>query len=213
MNRRHFLAKTAATSAGIAGTGARGGARKTFRLWAMGCAHVGTDWRHGRRESLADAIRQSESGGKEGGPPFAWDMALHLGDLSGTQTRPDDAEGRLVVRQFAAAKTHRREHFYNLVGNHDACGRGERTQWWFRKWVDPTGENTEFSRVRADRRPYPIKGTWERYAIRVGNLLLLMMGDRNDLDPPIGRGPRGGYPAGAVTGETFAWWRRAVEAN
>ena len=38
-----------------------------FRLWGTGCAHVGTDLRVGGRESLADAIRQSEQGGAEGG--------------------------------------------------------------------------------------------------------------------------------------------------
>ena len=94
-----------------------------------------------KRESLADAIRQSEFGGAEGGPPFDWDIALHVGDLSGNQGSPDDDEGREVVRQFAAARKHRREDFYNLAGNHDASGPGEPTQWWFRKWVDPTGEN------------------------------------------------------------------------
>jgi hypothetical protein len=46
-----------------------------------------------------------------------------------------------------------------------------------------------------------------------------MMSDRNDLPPPIGRmisgeeERQGGYPAGAVTGETFAWWRTMVERN
>ncbi len=237
VSRRRFVAATAAGTAALAGRKVASQTRspaagpspalnadgrhdvpgappeKGVRLWAMGCAHVGTDWRRARRESLADAIRQSELGGKHGGPPFAWDAALHLGDLSGTQGSPDAAEGRLVVRQFAAAKTHRREDFYNLVGNHDASGPGEPTQGWFRKWVDPTGRSTKFSGVHADRRPHPVEGTWERYAFRVGNLLVLMMGDRNDLAPPIGRGKRGGYPAGAVTGETFAWWRKMVEAN
>ena len=117
------------------------------------------------------------------------------------------------MRQFGAARKHRREHFYNLVGNHDANIPGEPCQWWFRKWVDPTGENTEFSGVDPARRPYPIEGTWERYSFRVGNLLFLMMGDRNDGGPPVGRGEKGGYPAGAVTGETFRWWREMVEAN
>ena len=99
------------------------------------------------------------------------------------------------------------------MGNHDASGPGEACQWWFRKWVDPTGENAQHSGVYPARRPYPIEGTWERYAFRVGNILFLMMGDRNDGGPPVGRGPRGGYPAGAVSGETFAWWRRMVEDN
>jgi hypothetical protein len=40
-----------------------------------------------------------------------------------------------------------------------------------------------------------------------------MMSDRNDLPVPVGRGKRGGYPAGAVTRETFEWWRDRVESN
>jgi len=53
-----------------------------FRLWATGCAHVGTDLRVSGRESLAEAIRQLEEGGREGGSVFEWDIALHLGDFS-----------------------------------------------------------------------------------------------------------------------------------
>ena len=62
-----------------------------FRLWAMGCAHVGSDIREGR-ESLADPLRHSEVGGSEGGPPFAWDIAVNLGDFSGTRTILEDTE-------------------------------------------------------------------------------------------------------------------------
>ena len=42
-----------------------------------------------------------------------------------------------------------------------------------------------------------------------------MMSDRNDLPRPIGRrgAERGGYPSGAVTLETFDWWRERVESN
>ena len=123
-----------------------------FRLWVSGCSHVGTGLRYGR-ESLAEAIRQSEGGGAEGGPAFEWDVALHLGDFSGSQEPPGDEEGAEAVRQLGALRRHRREDVYTLVGNHDASG------------------------------------------------------------PLVGRGPRGGYPAGAVTGETLAWWRAAVEAN
>jgi hypothetical protein len=185
-------------------------ARK-FRVWATSDAHVGTDLRHHQRESLAEAIRQSEFG--IGSPPFEWDIALHLGDASGNQGSPKDDEGELVSRQFAAARRHVREQFYNLAGNHDATFADEKTQWWFRKWLDPTGENTEFSGVDAKNRPYPVEGTWERYTFRVGNLLFAMMSDRNDVGPPVGRGQRGGYPAGAVTGETFTWWKELVENN
>ena len=39
------------------------------------------------------------------------------------------------------------------------------------------------------------------------------MSDRNDGGPPVGRAERGGYPAGAVTGDTFRWWTEQVEAH
>jgi len=179
-----------------------------FRVWAAGDAHVGTDLRAANRESLADAIRHSE--GPDG---FDWDVMIDVGDLSGSQTPPGDDEGREVVRQYAALRKHRREQVYNLVGNHDASSVDEPTQWWFRTWADPLGEHSEQSGVHAERRPYPVEGTWERYSFRVGNILFLVMGDRNDVGPPVGRGERGGYPAGAVTRETFDWWRDMVERH
>jgi hypothetical protein len=185
---------------------------RLFHLWAMGCSHVGTDLKYDR-ESLADAIRQSEAGGDEGGPRFEWNIALNLGDFSGSQVPPGDEEGIEVVRQFGAAREHSREDFYCLLGNHDASGVDEPCQWWFQKWIDPVGKHTAYSGVSAGRRPYPVDGTWERYAFRVGNVLFLMMGDRNDGGPPVGRGEYGGYPAGAVSGDTFAWWRQMVENN
>ena len=128
MQRRDFLKTTAAGGLTLTqleqSTQAKDVPKRTFRVWAMGCSHVGTDIRK-ERESLAEAIRHSEWGGDDGGPAFDWDIALHLGDLAGAQGGPDDEEGREVVRQFAAAKKHRREHFYNLAGNHDASGPGE----------------------------------------------------------------------------------------
>jgi hypothetical protein len=47
----------------------------------------------------------------------------------------------------------------------------------------------------------------------VGNLLFLVMSDRNEPTQKIGRGQLGGNPGGVVSGETFRWWRAAVEAN
>ncbi len=173
-----------------------------FVVWAASDAHVGTDIKFGR-ESLADAIRHSEQGGSEGGPSFRWDIMIDTGDMSGSQTPPDDEEGRLVVAQYSAMSEHGREQVYNLVGNHDAT-RGERgTQWWFRKWIDPMGENPRHSGVHAERRPFTTEGTWERYSFQAGNLLFMMRGDRNDFDPPVGRGDFGGYPAGAVMPRNF----------
>jgi len=194
-------------------TQAQEDAGRPFRLWAMGCSHVGPDWRRGRRQSLAEAIQQADSSGPQDAPPFGWDVAVHLGDLSGAQGAPDDDEGAEIVRQFGTSKQHARECFYNLAGNHDASLPGQPSMAWYRKWIDPEGDNARVSGVDPKNRPYPIEGTWERYAFRVGNILFLMMSDRNDGGPPIGRGERGGYPAGAVTGETFRWWQQMVATH
>jgi len=185
---------------------------RKFNVWAAGCAHVDSDLRHGRR-SLAEALEQSEMGGAEGGAPFDWDVMLHLGDTCSTQTLPTDDMGPAVVAQFAALKKHRREQIYDLAGNLDATDSGGQTQWWFRKWIDPEGRNKAFSGVDNARRPFPIDGTWERYSFQAGNILFLMLSDRNDGPRPMGRGDGGGWPAGAITAATFEWWRRLVEEN
>ena len=206
---------------------------ETFHLWVISDAHVATDKavsaaiRNGMEftppaaypESLASALRQSESGGDLGGPPFRWDVALDLGDTAGLWDLPDDEQGREVARQFGVLRHHRREQIYSVAGNHDASpgnapsSAGKPANWWFRKWVDPIGENTQTSGVDASRRPFAVKGSWERYSFSVGNIRFLMMSDRNDLPYPVGRREfGGGSPAGAVTSETWAWWQENVEA-
>lgn len=206
---------------------------EAFHLWVFSDAHVATDKavseaiRNGMEfvppagypESLANALRQSEFGDELGGPPFRWDVALDLGDNAGLWDLPDDRQGQEVTRQFGALRLHRREQIYSIAGNHDASAgdalssRGKPKNWWFRKWIDPIGENTSTSGVDSVRRPYPVQGSWERYTFRVGNLRFLMMSDRNDLPYPVGRkATGGGSPAGAVTGETFTWWQQQVEA-
>jgi hypothetical protein len=184
-------------------------ASKEFRLWVFSDAHVARDLKCGNgRESLAEAIRQSESASG-----FDWDIALDLGDMSGDVGLPKDAEGEEVLRQLRAMKKHRREQVYDLSGNHDRSGLDEPQAWWWRKWIDPTGEHTEYSHVDPKKRPFPIDGTWERYSFRVGNLLFLMMSDINEPTQKIGRGTLGGNPAGVVSGETFHWWKQMVGEN
>jgi len=158
-------------------------------------------------------LRTVERGGDEGGPPFKWDIAVDIGDMSGGQAVPDDEEGTEVVRQFGALEDHRRESIYNICGNHDRSGLAEPQAWWWRKWVDPMGEQSEFSGVDSARRPYPIEGTWERYSFKVGNILFLMMSDINEPAQTTGCGDLGGNPAGVVSAQTFAWWKALVSAH
>jgi hypothetical protein len=195
---------------------------RAFSVWVFSDAHVGSDLRgSGRlrsdavtsapdgRESLATALRQSE----DATSGFPWDIALDLGDLSGAQGTPKDEEGKEIVRQFGVLKHHKREQIYDISGNHDRSGLDEPQAWWWREWVDPTGENPQFSLVHPDERPFGIEGTWERYSFRAGNLLFLMMSDRNEPTQKVGRGKLGGNPGGVVSGETFRWWKRMVEQN
>lgn len=193
-----------------------GPAGRQFRVWAVSCSHVPADVRKGR-ESLAKAIRQSE--GREGDAPgFPWDIMIDAGDLSASQFPPGDADGMELVRQYAAMTEHRREQVYNVQGNHDAPYYDHGPGSWFRKWADPMGENTATSGVDAKRRPFAVEGTWERYRFQAGNVLFLMLSDRNDAPAPVGRGHsgdalRGGFPPGAVTRKTFEWWKQQVLAN
>lgn len=206
LNRRSFLGAVGSVPLAAA-------QRDTLRLWTFSDVHVGTGKRFGR-ESLAEAIRQSERGGEDGGPSFEWDLALDLGDMSGGQDTPKNEEGEEVVRQFRSSlRKHEREQIYSLGGNHDRSGLDEPQNWWWRKWLDPTGEHATHSGVDARNRPYPIEGTWERYSFQVGNVLFLMMSDINEPTQEVGRGTLGGNPGGVVSGETFAWWKRMVEAN
>jgi len=182
--------------------------KSTFKIWCFGDAHVGTDLKKSNRESLADSIRDSENEKQ-----FKWDITVDVGDMSGGQAVPSDEEGKEIVRQFQALKKHKREDVYNVGGNHDRSGLNEEKNWWWQKWVDPMGENTEFSNVDNNKRPYPVEGTWERYSFRVGNILFLMMSDINEPTQTIGRGDLGGNPSGVVSGETFEWWKKMVQDN
>ncbi len=189
---------------------------REFNVWATSCSHVPADVLRGR-ESLATAIRQSE-GLVKNAPEFKWDIMIDAGDLSAHQFPPGESDGQELQRQYRALTKHRREQIYNVPGNHDAPYYDHGPGSWFQKWGDPLGENTEFSGVDPQRRPFPVEGNWERYKFQAGNILFLMLADRNDAPTPVGRGHSkennsGGYPAGAVTRETFNWWKQQVLDN
>jgi hypothetical protein len=189
---------------------------REFHVWAASCAHVPADIRRDR-ESLALAIRQSE-GLVESVPGFDWDIMIDAGDLSAHQYPPGDRDGMELIRQYQTMTQHRREQIYNVPGNHDAPYYDHGPGSWIRKWGDPLGENTKFSGVDPKRRPFVVEGTWERYRFQAGNVIFLMLADRNDAPEPVGRGHskdrhRGGFPAGAVTRDTFNWWKQQVLEN
>ncbi len=177
----------------------------SLKIWASGCAHVSFDKKRGR-ESLAEAIQQAES-------DFEWDIGINVGDFSAAFGLPDDDEGKEILRQFGALKRHKREEIYTICGNHDRNAPHEPEAMWFRKYIDPIGENTTISGVDRNQMPYPITGTFERYHFDVGNIRVLMMSDVNEMSQPKGRGELGGNPGGVVKQETFDWWVDQVERH
>ena len=179
--------------------------QQQFRIWASGCPHCAADLRKGR-ESLADAIRQSER-------DMQWDIALSLGDYCAEHGLPTDREGLEIVRQFGALTRHRREDVYTLCGNHDRGAPDEPEGAWFRRWIDPMGENTAISGVDRARYRFPVHGSFERYWFEFGNVRVLMMSDINEATQRPGRGVLGGNPGGVVSEETFDWWVDQVERH
>ena len=55
--------------------------------------------------------------------------------------------------------------FGRVRGNHDRSGLDEPQAWWWRKWIDPTGEHTEFSHVDANKRA--VSNRWNLGAILI----------------------------------------------
>jgi len=102
-----------------------------------------------KRESLAEAIRNQKRAAAKAG-------RLRLGHrpqrrhFSGNQGPPTDEEGRRCAAIRRALNVAAR---ISTTGRQSRRhGPGEPTQWWFRKWIDPTGENTQFSGVDSKRR-------------------------------------------------------------
>ncbi len=198
-----------------------------FNIWAGSDPHVTVDTLHGV-EPMRLAFRQSEGfwsflpeyEAKAAGipPAFDWDLMILAGDLTSSQFPPNDGEGIVFVDQFKALNDHRREDIFTLAGNHDGSYYDTGLGSWFQKWADPMGENTEHSGVNTENRRFKPEGNWERYKIEAGNVLILMLADQNSAPIPVGRGNStdnlpGGFPAGAVTRETFNWWKEQVLAN
>ena len=188
----------------------RPGVQPDFTVWGLSDAHIQTnlDLTPPFR-SLESAITDSLQGGSQGGPSFAWDIGVIAGDYTGRQQCPGDPDGQELVDQFMGAGVDP-SLFYGVIGNHD---NGEEDALWFQRWVDSLGESPEFSGVVNANRPFPVRGEWDHYAFEAGNVLFLMLGDKNFGGTPFGRECRGGFPAGQVSQETFEWWVEMVETN
>jgi hypothetical protein len=210
--------------------------QRNFHAWLSTCSHlIGPT---GNSKTLGLAVDQSR-GKYPGAPAFDWDVLIDVGDWTASQNPPDHAEGNALAKCLHESLGNDRGRYYSVSGNHD----GEAKDWspgeFTRKYVNPLGEEAyaPTSHFRQNQRPnekdfrqlvdYP--GTrWDRYLVRTGNVIWIMLGDRNEFDYlalarrdfsgnfQAGRGcasgmPKGGYPSGSVTLDTFEWWKKVVE--
>jgi len=207
-----------------------------FNAWLTTCSHlVGPT---GNPQSLKLAVEQSR-GLLSGASGFGWDILIDMGDWTASQKPPGDEEGEALARLLDETLGMDRGRFFTVSGNHDGDAKGWNAGEFTKKYINPLGasEFAETSSFDRSQRPegtdyrqllnYP--GTrWDRYLIRTGNVIWIMLGDRNEYDQlaesrgdksgafQAGRGnaagmPNGGYPSGAVTLDTYEWWKQVVE--
>lgn len=184
----------------------------TAKIWAWGCAHVGTDDGSGR-SSITEAVADQKK-------HFDVDVILGLGDFFGSGAIDtgaiNDTEGQEIADQIATLDVPV-EYIYPLAGNHDndPSDFGGTGLDGYAKWIDPLCDNTASSGRSTTRQPYPIAsgGTVERYKFELGNILFLMLSDINYNANPSGRGTSetDGYPAGRT--DSYDWWETEVAAS
>lgn len=207
-----------------------------FNAWLSTCSHlVGPT---GNPNTLALAVEQSR-GNIEGAPGFLWDLLIDVGDWTASQKPPEHKDGVELVQVLDRTLGKDRGKFFSVNGNHDGDQKGWLPGEFTRRYVNPLGEDKYkgssgfHSSVRPNDPDYrqllDYPGIqWDRYLIRTGNVIWIMLGDRNEFDQlaesrgdtsgsfQAGRGsasgmPDGGYPSGAVSLETFEWWKKVIE--
>lgn len=182
----------------------------TVAVWVTGDPHVEKDIKKDR-QSIAEALRQSE--GDQG---FDWEVMLILGDFAASKHLPGREVAEEVVRQMQILDGRRVEDIYAIAGNHDASWIGQEGPAWFERFLDPAGGFE--SPFDPAKRRYPVEGNWERYKFQIGNVLFLMLSDYNTAPRPVGWGRKDEegtifQASGAVTRETFDWWKSQVLNN
>lgn len=155
-------------------------------VWAWSDAHVNVL----ESTSLADAVSQVEG--------FPWDFYVNAGDTFGFDC-PSQEDAQEVWEQLGDIALLG----YHVLGNHDPDPDSAQT---FREYLSPWSYTP----------PYSVTGQWDRYSFEVGNVLFLMLSDRNYPfeEAPFARPSCGaGSPAGRHTPGQFLWWKNRVEDN
>lgn len=173
---------------------------QTFGIWAFSDQHVSADT--GR---LQQAVQQIDN--------ETWDIALNLGDAFKADAA-GDTEGQQWVSELDNFTNHNISSVYSIMGNHDANDESDPVgpNYYFQKYVDPAGNNPTTSKIVNAYRPYAINALgnddYASFYLKIGNMLIIMLGDRNEGPPPMGEDGLGTGSANfrASGGLTLAEW-------
>ncbi|MEE9451107.1 MAG: metallophosphoesterase [Ignavibacteriaceae bacterium] len=189
------------------------GSITNLKIWISGDPHLAQSVSQIDYNSISEPMQDLED------INFNYDLALSIGDFGSEQAPPvqGDSEAGEQVSTALNSQSNRNK-IYTIPGNHDA-GDGEFE--WFERYIDIKGDNTAFSGVNNANRPFLITylnpSVWQDgYYITIGNLLILMIPDRNELPIQYGRGGlsvNGGYPSGAITLNTWNLIKTFILAN
>jgi|GEM_PF-1417555 len=211
-------------------------AQDHFNAWLTTCSHlIGPT---GNPNSFKKAVKQSK-GLDQKAPAFDWDLIIDVGDWTASQHPPSEEEGIALVKCLDETFGKDRGLFFTVAGNHDGEARGWKPGEFTQKYINPLGDAAYAITSNFEKKARPQQNDfrqvleypgsrWDRYLIRTGNAVWIMMGDRNEFDElalsrkdltgqfQAGRGsaaglPKGGYPSGSVTLDTFQWWKEVIE--
>lgn len=178
-------------------------APKTLSIWMTGCWHTPKDVAQIAEYPFTNAYNQIN-----GIVPY--DLIFALGDFDSKQAFPtgSDPDIQDVIDDINVLDN--TGELYTIAGNHDA---GDNNMDWFlaAAWDDISHATEPFEKLGQT-----VGMEWERYYLKLGNLLVIMLSDRNDLPFPVGRGgsvEAGGHPSGAVTQSTFDWMEELILAH
>ncbi len=181
-----------------------------FRIAVAGCPHTEVDKASGR-DSISNFLSQSIRN-------INPDLWFINGDFFSYATAPtlasNSSDGADVSTQLNSQGSTIRHKIYTINGNHCA---GDQNYDLYDRYVDDFGDNAAYSGVTNASRPYTlveVNKPTHRYAIRVGNMTFIFMGDVNDGVQPAGRsGVSGGRPSGALMESDYDWWASFVASE
>jgi len=112
------------------------GARRTCRVWVFQTPRR-NDLLHGRESLVISSPSIRESRGSTG------TLHLTLATFQGLKELLKDEEGRGLFGSLDSFRIIVVKTSTTFWRKHDRSGLDESQAWWWRKWIDPTGEHSE----------------------------------------------------------------------